>query len=137
MAYSGIYVRLYSFRRQAVAAWQALWRYRLARLYLLLLFITNLLAAVGAWLVARSLTGEFLVLHYNVDFGIDRLGSPFQIYAYPGFSLAVWLVNLLTALLLYRHRNFRLFTHLLLLAALLFSAFLDVSLFFIYLINFR
>lgn len=137
MAYSDIYANFFSICQkinQALAAW---WRLRTTKFYLLALALFQVLAWWGAYYIYSSLTGDILVLHYNVDFGIDLIGPPTRIFYYPLFELGIIVLNIALAASFYRHKDFRVFSHLLLGAAIYFSMILSTVLFFIYFINFR
>lgn len=137
MAYSNLYARFYSFSQEVAVAFSTLKRFRASRFY----FGAAIIFQVSAWLQAfyiyRHLSGELLVLHYNVNFGIDLVGAPGRIFLYPVYGLAVIVLNSVMVAALYRRHYFKLFAHLLLSAALLFSALACLALMFIYLINFR
>ena len=137
MAYSNFYARFYAIRQQAGQAMAAVWRFYPSRFYFLAVGLWQLLTWWQAIFIYRNLTGNLLVLHYNVDFGIDLVADPSHIFIYPLFGLVVLLVNFIIAASLFRHRNFKVFTQLLLAAAALFGLFLSLVVLFIYLINFR
>lgn len=137
MAYSNFYARFYTVRRQVGSAFAVVWRFYPSRLYFLAVILLQIVAWLQALFIYRHLIGNLLVLHYNVDFGIDLVGDPFQIFIYPLFGLGVFIFNLIIASALNRHKDFKIFTHILLAAAALFSLFLSLALLFIYLINFR
>ena len=136
MDYSNLYARLYAWRQKAAAAFGAVWRFLPSRFYFLAVLLAQALAWLQASLIFRNLSGDLLVLHYNVDFGVDLVGPPAQIFIYPFFGLAIFLINLILAASLHRHKNFRVFVHLLLGAAVIFALFLNLTFWFIYLINF-
>ena len=59
-------------------------------------------AFVWAWIaVGTTQRGEAAVLHYNILFQIDRLGSFGALYMIPGLGLAIIAINFLGAWLLY------------------------------------
>jgi len=137
MAYSDIYANFFSICQKLSNALGGIWRLLPAKLYFLTLFLLQAMAWWGAYYIYSSLTGNILVLHYNVDFGIDLIGVPVRIFIYPLFGLGIILLNTALTAFFYRHRDFRVFTHLLLAAAVSFSLILNIALFFIYFINFR
>jgi hypothetical protein len=137
MDYSHLYARLYAQRQKALTAGAAVWHFYPSRFYFLAILLAQVLAWFQASFIFRNLSGELLVLHYNVDFGVDLVGLPAQIFFYPLFGLVVFLLNLVIAASLHRHKNFRTFVHLLLGAAVTFALFLNLTFWFIYLINFR
>lgn len=78
-------------------------RYRLAvrearfvRVSLLLALGLNLLVwALALWFVLPRLeTSPFFALHYTIYFGVDRIGPPWRLFAYPALGTAILLANL-------------------------------------------
>ena len=59
---------------------------------------------------------EVIILHYNVYFGIDIIGSPWQAFVVPGAPLAFFIVNLILARAFYGVRE-RVISHILLFSA--------------------
>jgi hypothetical protein len=59
---------------------------------------------------------EVIILHYNVYFGIDIIGSPWQAFVVPGAPLLFFLVNLILARVFYGVRE-RVISHILLFSA--------------------
>ncbi len=137
MAYSNFYVRFYAFRQEIGAALAALWRFVPSRFYLGIAVLFQTLCWLQAIFIYRHLSGELLVLHYNIDFGIDLVGAPRRIFAYPLYAAGIFALNWLMAAALYRRQYFRLFANFLLTAAIAFSLFVSLALMFIYLINFK
>ncbi len=137
MFYSNLYARLYTAWHDFLSSLFALWRFRSSRWY----FLFTLLLQVGLWWEAfeiyHNLASNFIILHYNVDFGIDLVGDSRQIFLYPALALGVFLLNTFLASSLHQRKDFNFFIHFLLLASLVFSLFLNLALLFIYIINFR
>jgi len=137
MAYSNFYARFYHFCQKVGQAVVLVWRIPTSRWLLIVIAFFQLLAWSQALLIRRSLTGDFLVLHYNVDFGIDLVGSPTKIFIYPLVGLGILLLNFILAVIIGRRSQGQLATNLLLLGAAVFGLFLSLALLSIYLINFR
>jgi len=137
MAYSKFYDNFYAWRQGAKASLLAVWRFKPSRIYGLGFIFLQLLAWFQVYFIYRNLAGDLLVLHYNVDFGIDLVDDPIRIISYPFFSLIIFLLNLTIAAVLSKHRDFQAYLHILLGAALVFGVFLNLALIFVYLINFR
>ncbi len=137
MAYSNFYARFYTVMEEIKQSFAAVFRLTSSRIYLALIIFWQLLAWFQARFIYRSLTGNIVVLHYNVDFGIDLVASQSRIYLYPLLGLAVSLINLAALASLRKDNNFKIFVHYLLGAANLFGAFLCIALLSVYLINFR
>jgi len=127
----------YSRSQKIGSAFRTFWHFRPNRFYLLFFALSQAVAWWQAGFIFRHLTSNFLVLHYNINFGIDSVGVPAQIFLFPLYCLGVLLVNLFIAVAMYRQKNFRTFSHLLLASALFFAVILNLVLFFVYLINFK
>lgn len=136
MPYLNLYTRLHSGRRRFSVAWLAVWRFSPSRFYLPIALFWQLLAWWQAWFIYHNLAGDLLVLHYNVDFGVDLVGDPYLIFWYPFFGLAVSLLSWLLTILASRQRDFKIIAHLLLGGAAFFGLLLSLALLAIYLINF-
>ena len=137
MAYFNLYANFFVFCQKTAAAVALVWAFTPTRFYFLFLGIVQAVSWWGAAFIYRHLAGDILVLHYTADFGIDLIGPPLRIFIFPILSLAVFLLNLLILLPLTRQRDFPVFAHLLLAGALNFAVFINLALFFLYLINFR
>jgi hypothetical protein len=137
MAYSNVYAKFYGLSQKTGAVLAGIWRFRPNQVYLLLETVLQIVAWCQASFIFRNLTGSNLVLHYNVDFGIDNFGDPVQIFWYPVYGLGIFILNFVIAAALQRHQDWRIFDHLLFTAAVLFGLFLNLALLFIYLINFK
>lgn len=137
MAYSGFYAKFYGFSQKTASVMAGIWRFRPSRFYVLAIAALQAMAWWQAASIFRGLTGNLLVLHYNVDFGIDLVGDPSQIFRFPLYGLAIFLLNFILVAALSGHKDWRIFAHLLFSAALIFALFLNLALLFIYLINFK
>ena len=136
MAYSNVYANFYAFRQKAWSALGAVWRFRPVRFYLIVALVLQFIAWWEAIYVFRHLSGSRLVLHYNVDFGVDLVSDPARIFLYPVFGLGIVLLNFVLAAVFNHRPNHKLLTKLLFAAADLFGILLILALFSIYLINF-
>jgi len=137
MAYSNFYGWFYVIRQQVGAALLAVWNLACGRYYLVALILAQIIAWLESIFIYRNLSGDLLILHYNVDFGVDLVGIPARIFTYPLIGLGIAILNLILAATTYNHKDFRVFVHFLLAAALVFGLFLNLALLFVYLINFR
>lgn len=136
MPYSSFYARLHAGGQKTATALGALFRFYPSRIYSLAAIILQILAWWQAWFIFHNLTGDLLVLHYNVDFGVDLVGDPIRIFLYPLFGLIAWLVALVLSAIFSRRPDFKVIAHLLLGGAAVFGFFLSLSLLSVYLINF-
>jgi hypothetical protein len=137
MAYSNFYGRFYAVCSRAGSALEAVWYFLPSRWYFAGAALLQAIAWFEAFFIYRNLADNLLVLHYNVDFGIDLVGAPSQIFWYPLLGLGILALNTALAAAWHQHKDFRTFVHFLLAAAILFGLFLNLVLLFIYLINFR
>ncbi|NCN22141.1 hypothetical protein GW758_01615 [Candidatus Falkowbacteria bacterium] len=137
MPYFNFYAGAYEFFGHLDLAFKSLWRYLPNRYYLIISFVLQVLAWIQVFSIKNNLSGELLVLRYKIDFGANLVGNPNLIFIYPLFSLLIILFNILLVLILSRHKNFRLFSQLLLGGALAFTILTILYLLSVYLVNFR
>ena len=127
----------YIFKKNATNAFVCVFAFFYVKVYLAFLFFINILI----WFFARYIkvaTGtEQIALHYTVDFGIDFYGDARQIFIIPFLGLIIILFNFTITLVLSQSRDFALFSHVLLLVALLSNIILLAATLSVYLINFR
>jgi hypothetical protein len=136
MSYSSFYARLHAGGQKTGAALGAVIRFYPSRFYFAAIIFWQILAWLQAGYIFRNLTGDLLVLHYNVDFGVDLVGDPSRIFLYPLFGLIAWFAALILTALCYRQSSFKAIAHLLLGGAAVFGFFLSLALLSVYLINF-
>lgn len=136
MAYSNFYARFYSIINKIKTAFSEIFHFKSSFFYLGMIVFWQLIAWFQAWFIKKNLSGDVLVLHYNVDFGIDLVDAPSRIYLYPLLGLLVFLLNIILLAVFHKNSNFKVLTHFLLGSAALFAVFLIVALTSIYLINF-
>jgi hypothetical protein len=105
------------------------------RFYLLFLFSLNLINWFLAYYVNNNVSQNLVVLHYNVNLGVNLIGNVRDIYIIPTLGLAFIVINFLLLLNVYRRSRFLI--HLLLGFSLLINLSLIASTVSIYLINFR
>lgn len=116
-------------------------RYRLAvrearfvRVSLLLALGLVLLGwGLALWFVLPRLeTSPFFALHYTIYFGVDRIGAPWRLLAYPALGTLILLANLAVSIRSYERDRltaaFLMALTVLLEALLLFTTFLTVLL---------
>lgn len=105
------------------------------RIYLLFLFVLNITDWFLALYVNKAVSQNLVVLHYNVNLGVNLIGQVSDIYIIPTLGLSFIVINFLLLLNLYRKNRF--IIHLLLGFSLLVNLFLIAGTTAIYLINFR
>ncbi|MFH1428086.1 MAG: hypothetical protein ABIG60_06225 [Patescibacteria group bacterium] len=107
------------------------------RIYLIIIIGLNLFLWLVSYLIKINVSQELIILHYNIDFGVDLIGSVNKIYIIPLLSLIILIINVILISNLVKHKFFKFITHLLLAACIMVDLFLLISLASIYLINFR
>lgn len=92
---------LYLFSQEWRITWSDIWRESSSRW----LTIIDLILLVTTWILAFWLAavsrGGLLILHYNINFGIDLIGSANSIYWLPAGATAAFVVNGLLLLINY------------------------------------
>lgn len=107
------------------------------RIYLVLLLAGNLVLWLATYYINVSVSQSLVVLHYNVDFGIDLIGEVKKVFIIPAFSLIIIFVNIFLLFNFLRRKDFKFISHLLLASGLIVNLFLFIALVSIYLVNFR
>lgn len=136
MKYSKFYSRWYSFREAVAGSFRALFSWRHSWVFLIINLFLQVVAWGESWSIFKRFNGDQLVLHYNVDFGIDLLGDSNQVFTYPLLSLVLFLVNLLWLLSLAKRSDFKFFSYFVWGGLTMVTLFLLSAIFSIYLINF-
>jgi len=122
-------------RARAVEAVLYLISFNFVRLYLIFLFGLNIINWFLADYVNRNVSQNLVVLHYNVNLGVNLIGNVRDIYIIPTLGMAFIVINFLLLLNIYRRGRFLI--HLMLGFSLLINLSLIASTISIYLINFR
>lgn len=136
MAYSSFYARFYDHLQKISRSFRAVIKFVSAKYYLGAIFLFQGLAWFQAISIFRKFTGNFLILHYNIDFGIDLVGDSYKIFYIPLAGFLVLLLNLIVSTIFVRKEAYKILLHLLFTASLIFNSFINIALFAIYLINF-
>lgn len=137
MAYLQFYGRFYNWRQRAAFVVAAYWRYLPNRWYLFIALGMQIALWFSAYRMYNVTLGdELFVYHYSVDFGIDAIGKPSDVFRVPLISFAVLLVNEAVAVFSARREHFHFLAHAFGLAAILAQALGALALMSLYLINF-
>ena len=137
MAYSNFYAHWHSLIDKIKTSFGAIFHFVPSLVYMGLVIIGQILAWFQVWFIHRQLSENILVLHYNVDFGIDLVSDPIFIYLYPLLGLGVFFLNFIILAIFHKDKHFKILVHYLLGAAAVFGAFLSIALLAVFLINFR
>jgi hypothetical protein len=137
MTYSSFYARFYTQLIKIKEAFLVIFAYRSGLVYIVLIISWQLILWLEAFLIRRILSGEIVVLHYNIDFGIDLVAPAGNIYFYPCLALLVVFFNFILLMILSRRKDVNVLINYLLGSAWVFHVFLSLVLLSVYLINFR
>jgi hypothetical protein len=107
------------------------------KIYLAGIFLANLLTWILAAIIKQQAKENTLILHYNVDFGIDYIADAWYVFLLPLSGLVINLINLILVRVLYKYRQEKLIFHLLFAGAEIANLTILVALAMLYLINFR
>jgi len=126
---------LYLSREKLAQAVLYLVGFMFVRMYLLFLFALNIVNWLLALYVNNNVSQNLVVLHYNVNLGVNLIGNAKDIYIIPILGLVFIVINFILLLNIFRKNKFLI--HLLLGFSLLINLFLIASTLAIYLVNFR
>lgn len=137
MLYSKLYERLYSLRVKIAKTTGEFFSFRPNRLYLIAIVLLQVLTWWGAYYIYNNIGTNLLVLHYNVDFGIDWIGSQSDIFYFPLVGLVSFLISVILLFIFGPGKNFRIHSNYLMMKTILTNLGMLMSLLLIYIINFR
>ncbi|MFP4514635.1 MAG: hypothetical protein ACLFNO_01360 [Parcubacteria group bacterium] len=106
------------------------------RIYSIINLLLVILSFVFAWYLYQNISSDLMVLHYNVLFGIDKVGHPQEIFVIAFVALAVFILNTALSISFFRKKHFSFFSHLLPISSLIVSIIAIFSLLSLYLVNF-
>ena len=66
------------------------------RMYLILTLGLIILNWLSAYIINIDVSQNLVILHYNVDLGVNLIGDVSKIYIIPLLGLAIFLINLIT-----------------------------------------
>jgi hypothetical protein len=105
-------------------------------IYTIINLLLIILAYIFAWYLYQNISSNLMVLHYNVLFGIDRVGDPREIFTLPLLALIVFILNTIVSISFFRKKHFIFLSHLLPVSSLLVTVITIFSLLSLYLVNF-
>ena len=105
------------------------------RIYLLIALTLNLLNWLLVYYFNASLSQNLVILHYNVNLGVNLIGEAGKIYTIPLLGLIFKIFNFILLLNIYQEGKFVI--HLLLATTAVVNLILIISTASLYLINFR
>lgn len=123
-------------RQTALETARGLSGFLYVRLYFLAIIVLNAVTwAIAYQINTKAVVNKIIILHYNVDFGVNLINDAKQAYLIPLTGLVIFLFNFI--ILLFFYKKNRLIYHLLLTAPVLVNIVFLISLQLIYYINFR
>jgi len=137
MAYSSLYARFYDSLQKSGHFFTRALKFAPAKFYLGGIFLLQILAWWQAFNIRHKSLSDWLILHYNIDFGVDLLGTEDKIFLFPLFGLLILIFNFILSALVLRRQEFKVLLHLLFTSSLFFNVFINLALFSLYLFNFQ
>lgn len=127
---------LYIGKQAALETARGLFGFLYVKLYFSAIIVLNAITWVIAYQInTKAIGNKIIILHYNVDFGVNLINSAGQTYLIPSTGLIIFLFNFI--ILLFFYKKNRLISHLLLAAPVLANMVFLIALQLIYYINFR
>ncbi|MFH1233151.1 MAG: hypothetical protein V1649_00665 [Patescibacteria group bacterium] len=105
------------------------------KIYLIIIFIFNILNWIFVYYISSLVSQNLVILHYNVNLGVNLIGDISKIYTIPCLGLLFTLFNLVLLVNIYKESKFVI--HLLLSSSIAVNLILLMSVVALYLINFR
>lgn len=105
------------------------------RIYLFAILLLNAVDWLAVYFINKNISQNLVVLHYNVNLGVNLIGDATKIYIIPLLGLIFILLNFILLFNIYRQGKF--VVHLLMSSAILSNFYLLFSTASIYLINFK
>lgn len=135
--YSKFYERFYSWRVKVSASVGEFFSYIPNRVYVALSLIFQAFSWFFSYYIYKNLTGTLLVLHYNVDFGINWIGDSYNIFYFPAVSFLIFLLSMVVLLIFGPGKYFRFQSNLIMISVLMSNLGMLSALLLVYLINFK
>ncbi len=132
-----IYSRFLLFIRSIISASKTYWSFSVNRLYLMFILILQVFIWYWSANLFSNLSDDFFILHYTVDFGIDLVAKPWSIFIIASIALLFSLINIISSLIVANKKLAKIYWHLLGVSTFVVNFFLCLSVFSIFLINFR
>jgi hypothetical protein len=126
----------YDFKGKIASFLRAYWRYLPNRWYLFFIFIMHIILFLFAYQIFKNIGNDLFVSHYNVDFGIDGIGSAYLVFNVPILSSIISLANIVLIIIVSRSRSFHFLAQAANLSSILISFLAGLALMSLYLINF-
>lgn len=137
------FIRIYDYLTLIIRDLKALlskfYRFSFVRIFSAFFLFINAFLWIFSYFIFNNITQDRLILHYNVDIGIDLIGSRGEIFIIPLLSLVLIFLNKIFLLVFLKKKSSD-FKFVFYFTAFYLSStqlFLLLSVFFVYLINFK
>jgi hypothetical protein len=117
--------------------WRSLFSDHLAKGLAIVALSLNAINWIGSAFIFHFLTPKLAVIHYNIDFGIDLVGTRGQVFTSASWGVGFLIVDMIILFLLYKQPHFKFIYRLMLGAAVLSNFFLLLATLAVYITNFR
>jgi hypothetical protein len=107
------------------------------RIYLGLFVLANLALWIFIFFIKSRTKEGFVILHYNVNFGVDLIGPASNLFSLPAIGVIIIITNIAALVTVARFKNNNFLIHLLLAVALMVNINLILSSVSLYWANFR
>jgi len=118
------------------AFFRVFWQYRPNRFYIIASLLIQAVIWFFSYRMFMTIGSDLFVAHYNVDFGIDSIGSPAKAFIVPLLALGVVIVNFFALLSVFRKEHFHFLANAFGLASVLAQVLASLAIMSLYLINF-
>jgi len=126
----------YNFKRNLASYLRAYWRYQPNRWYLFFIILLQIVLFALAYLIFRTIGNDLFVYHYNVDFGVDGVGSASLAFNAPIISSVIAFINIILIIIMSRQSSSHFLSQAANLSSILISFLAGLALMSLYLINF-
>jgi hypothetical protein len=126
----------YDFKQSTRALLKAYWRYQPNRWYLFFIILMQIVLFLFAYGIFKNIGDDLFVSHYNVDFGVDGIGSASLVFNAPILSLVIAFLNTILIIIISRKSSFHFLAQAANLSSVLISFLAGLALMSLYLINF-
>ena len=131
-----IYNYLYTAYQKTHELFLDLFSLSYVRVYSSIALFLIVLNWVSSYIInVKSSADSIIFLHYNVDFGANLIGDVKKIYVIPLLGLIIFLFNFILSIRFYKHNKF--IPNILMSSGIIVNITLLISLYLIYLINFK
>lgn len=132
------YDNLLSFGTKLRSVLHDFYRATFAKLFFSFILLLNLVLWAFSYYIYNNLSQDRLILHYNVDIGIDLIGDRHDVFVIPVVSLLLIIINQLFLLVFFNKKlaDFKFVLYFASSFLLLSQIFLFLAILIIYLINF-